>query len=221
ATARFFRLVVRPAPPIPNSLRIVETAPGAIVTVPPSVPADSARFYRLYEMAFHAGATVNEFEKKAGFAIARDNYAIAAGDAVAPNSTVKLEDVVDLTGRMQADGRLDWEAPPGRWVVLRLGWSLTGTQNHPATPEATGLEVDKLNRAHVHDYLEHYLDTYRDAAGADLFGRRGLTALTVDSTEVGAQNWSDTILADFRRLRGYDPLPWLPALTGAVVASPA
>jgi len=220
-TARFFRLVVKPAPPIPNSLRIVETAPGAIVAVPPPAPAESARFYRLHEMAFHAGATVNEFEKKAGFAIARDNYAIAGHDPVAPNSVVKPQEVVDLTGRTEADGRLDWDAPPGRWVVLRMGWSLTGTENHPATPEATGLEVDKLNRGHVHDYLEHYLDTYRDAAGADLFGRRGLTALTVDSTEIGAQNWSDTILADFRRLRGYDPLPWLPTLTGAVVASPA
>ena len=221
ATARFFRLVVRPAPPIPNSLRIVETAPGAILAIPPPAPPESARFYRLHEMAFHAGATVNEFEKKAGFAIARDNYAIAAHDPALPNSTVKPAEVMDLTGRMQADGRLDWDAPPGRWAVLRMGWSLTGTENHPATPEATGLEVDKLNRQHVHDYLEHYLDTYRAAAGADLFGRRGLTALTVDSTEVGAQNWSDTILADFRRLRGYDPLPWLPTLTGAVVASPA
>ena len=47
---------------------------------------------------------------------------------------------MDLTGRMQADGRLDWDAPPGRWAVLRMGWSLTGTENHPATPEATGLE---------------------------------------------------------------------------------
>jgi len=219
-TARFFRLVIRPAPPIPNSLRIVETAPGAIVAVPPPVPADAARFYRLYEMAFHAGATVNEFEKKAGFAIARDNYAIAARDAVTPGSAVKPAEVMDITSRMHADGNLDWDPPPGRWAVLRMGWSLIGTTNHPATPEATGLEVDKLNRGHVHDYLEHYLDTYRDAAGPDLFGHRGLTALTVDSTEVGAQNWSDTILADFRRLRGYDPLPWLPALTGAVVASP-
>ena len=217
--ARFFRLVVRPAPPIPTSLRIVEVAPGAIGPATPPVPPESARVYKLYELAFHAGATVNEFEKKAGFVIARDNYAIANQGPIAPGSTVT--DVVDLTGRMKADGSLDWDAPPGRWMVLRLGYSLTGAQNHPATPEATGLEVDKLNRGHVHDYLEHYLDTYRDAAGADLFGRRGLTHLTVDSTEVGAQNWSETILADFRRLRGYDPTPWLPALTGAVVRSAA
>ena len=39
--------------------------------------------------------------------------------------------------------------PPGRWIVLRFGYSLTGRSNHPASREGTGLEVDKLNRKHV------------------------------------------------------------------------
>jgi hypothetical protein len=210
-TARFFRLAIKPAAPIPNSLRIVERAPGLAETPAPPVPGEEARTYRLYELQFHARATVHEFEKKAGFAIARDNYAIAAPSPAAPGSAVAPADVVNLTDHMNADGVLDWTPPPGRWVVLRMGYSLTGTQNHPATAEATGLEVDKLSRAHVHDYIEHYLATYG----------RGPNSLTVDSTEVGAQNWTETILDDFRRLRGYDPLPWLPALTGATVASAA
>jgi hypothetical protein len=32
---------------------------------------------------------------------------------------------------------------------VRIGYSLTGTENHPATPEATGLEVDKYDGAAV------------------------------------------------------------------------
>ena len=56
-------------------------------------------------------------------------------------------DVVDLTSKMHPDGTLDWTPPPGDWVVLRFGYSLLGITNHPATAEATGLEVDKLNRA--------------------------------------------------------------------------
>jgi hypothetical protein len=40
-----------------------------------------------------------------------------------------------------------------------------------------------------------------------------------DSFEVGLQNWTDDILLQFERLRGYDPLPWLPSLTGIVVES--
>jgi hypothetical protein len=208
-TAKFFRLVVKPDAPIPTSLRIVDRAPGLAEAPSPPAPREEARSYRLFELVFHARATVHEFEKKAGFAIARDNYAIAAPVEAASGTAVKRGDVIDLTSRMRADGLLDWIPPQGRWIVLRLGYSLTGSENHPATAEATGLEVDKLNRAHVRDYMAHYLDTYGD----------GPTSLTVDSTEVGAQNWTETILEDFRRLRGYDPVPWLPTLTGVVVES--
>jgi hypothetical protein len=218
-TARFFRLVMRPDAPIPTSLRIVERAAGAVETPAQPLPKESERFYRLAELVFHATATINEFEKKAGFAIARDNYAIASQAPIAPGSAADPTLVMDVTNHMKPNGRFAWTPPPGRWVILRMGYSPTGTENHPATKEATGLEVDKLSRPHVHDYIEHYLDTYADAAGPALFGAHGLGALTVDSTEVGAQNWTETILADFHRLRGYDPTPWLPALTGVVVES--
>ncbi len=58
---------------------------------------------------------------------------------------------------------------PGNWVVLRFGYSLLGITNHPATPEATGLEVDKLNRGFVKNYMDGYLDSYKDTVGADLW----------------------------------------------------
>ena len=51
-------------------------------------------------------------------------------------------------------------------MVLRLGYSLTGARNHPASPEATGLEVDKLNRTYVKAYFDNYLDQYKDTVGA-------------------------------------------------------
>jgi len=218
-TGRFFRVVLRPHAPIPTSLRVVFNAPG--VAVKPPAANNGGRSYRVYELAFHAGATVNEFEKKAQFAIARDYYAIASTPDFAPGTAIDPANVVVLTDRMKPDGTLDWAPPPGRWIVLRMGYSLTGAVNHPATPEATGLEVDKLNREHVRRYLEHYLDMYQKVTGPALFGRRGLQALMVDSAEIGEQNWTENILAEFARLRGYDPSPWLPALTGAAVASPA
>ena len=63
----------------------------------------------------------------------------------------------------------------GRWRVLRLGYSLLGTTNHPAPPEATGLEVDKFDGAAVRRYLEHYIGMYRDAAGPGMIGESMLT----------------------------------------------
>ena len=63
--------------------------------------------------------------------------------------------------KLHPDGTLDWTPPPGHWVILRFGYSLLGITNHPATTEATGLEVDKLNRTYVKNYMNGYLDSYK------------------------------------------------------------
>jgi hypothetical protein len=91
---------------------------------------------------------------------------------------------------MHPDGTLDWTPPAGNWVVLRMGDSLLGITNHPASPEATGLEVDKLNKGYVKEYMGTYLDNYRSAVGP-LMGKRGLKYVITDSWEAGAQNWTD------------------------------
>jgi hypothetical protein len=230
-TARWFRVVLKPAAPLLRSYRPSgDAAPGA---VPPGSSAQAAnpamaapppleRTYQIRELVFHVAATVNEFEKKAMFAAPpRDFYALASAFAFAPGSAIDPAGVIDLTAKMKADGTLDWTPPPGRWTILRLGYSLVGKENHPAPPEATGLEVDKLNASHVRSYLNQYFDLYAGAVGPDLFGRRGVRSLLIDSSEVGQQNWTEAIVADFKRLRGYDPTPYLPALTGAAVESPA
>src|SRR5436309_15199751 len=91
--------------------------------------------------------------------------------------------------------------------------------NHPATPEATELEVNKLDRRFIKDYFEKYLDSYKETVGADEMGKKGIQYVINDSWEAGAQNWTDNMVAQFKTLRGYDPTPWLPALTGRVVES--
>ncbi len=170
------------------------------------------------ELSLHAHPRVNAFEFKAAFSVALDYYALAP-TPVAVQDAVSLDQVVDLTDKLSEDGRLEWTPPPGTWKILRLGYSLTGKINHPAPPEATGLEVDKFDGDAVRRYMETYLNNYRDAAGEDLIGERGLRALLTDSIEVGASNWTPKLVEQFERLRGYDPTPWLPTLTGIVVGS--
>ena len=128
-------------------------------------------------------------------------------------------DVIDLTAKLRADGTLDWTPSAGHWVILRFGYSLLGITNHPATPEATGLEVDKLNRSYVKNYMNAYLDSYKQTVGADYMGKRGIRYVINDSWEAGSQNWTDDMIAQFKKRRGYDPLPWMPVLTGQVVES--
>jgi hypothetical protein len=172
---------------------------------------------QIAELVLHTGALVNRFEDKAGFSSAANLYSLAT-PAVAIRDAVRKADVIDLTPEMRPDGRLDWTPPAGRWMVLRLGYSLTGARNSPASPEATGLEVDKLNRGHVKAYLDNYLGQYKDTLGA-LMGKRGLQYVITDSWEAGVQNWTEDMIAEFTKRRGYDPHPWLPVLTGRVVES--
>jgi len=168
------------------------------------------------ELVLLAGARVNHFEEKAGVDAVPDLYQFPTPE-YAPVDAIAKSDVIDLTGKMHSDGTLDWTPPAGRWVVLRIGYSLLGITNHPATQEATGLEVDKLNSRFVKNYMDAYLDSYKQTVGADMMGKRGIRYVITDSWEAGSQNWTDDMLAEFQKRRGYDPVPWLPVLAGRVV----
>jgi hypothetical protein len=220
-TARYFRVVLKPAKPIPLSSRpLSASAPGydAAADTPPEPP----RSYKLVQLQLRAEATVHEFERKALYASPMgDFYDMATTSNFVPGSAVDPASVVVLTDKMKPDGTLDWTPPPGKWTVLRIGYSLTGAENHPATEEATGLEVDKLNAGHVRSYMEKYLDSYEAVTGKEMFGKHGINSVQVDSNEAGQQNWTEDILSEFKRLRGYDPAPFLPVLTGVAVQSPA
>lgn len=210
--------------------RAVAPIPAAAVPTTVAFAPVTARYFRL---SFPAGKRVklaqfrlsdapriDRAETKAAFALTPDYYALPTS-APATDRGIAPADVIDLTSHLRPDGTLDWTPPRGTWRVLRLGYSLTGKTNHPAPPEATGLEVDKFDAAAVRAYLDTYLGMYRDAAGPDLLGKKGVRALLSDSTEVGAANWTPCMVEQFGTLRGYDPTPYLPALTGTLVGTRA
>jgi len=66
--------------------------------------------------------------------------------------------------------------------------------------------------------MNTYLDNYRGAVGP-LMGKRGLQYVINDSWEAGTANWTDNLITEFTRRRGYDPIPWLPVLAGRVIES--
>ncbi len=206
-TARFFRFSI---PTLPEQAGAPETPQEK-----PAGPEGS----QVAELILHTITPVNRFQDKAAFDATIDLYSMAT-PSVPDGDAVRRADVVDLTSRMRADGRLDWTPPPGRWTVLRFGYSLTGARNSPASPEATGLEVDKLDRAHVKAYFDAYLDLYKKATGG-LMGKRGLQYVVTDSWEAGVANWTDRMFVEFAKRRGYEMRPWLPVLAGRIVDSAA
>ena len=87
----------------------------------------------------------------------------------------------------------------------------------PAPLAGSGLEVDKLNARHVEAYFHGYMDPIEKALGP-LLGK-SLRYVMMDSWEAGMQNWTDDMIAQFQKRRGYDPRPYLPVLAGRVVGS--
>jgi len=214
-TGRFFRVTFRTAaPPAGRGGGAGAPAPRPANAQVPATPAAPPQI-QIAELVLHPAAWVNRFEDKAAFAETTNLYSLATP---AVKDAVHKADVVDLMSKMRPDGTLDWTPPAGRWVVLRLGYSLTGHHNYPSSPEAAGLEVDKLSRAFVKTYFNTYLDMFRDAVGP-LMGKRGLQYVVTDSWEAGPENWTDDMIAEFAKHRGYDMRPWLPVLTGRVVES--
>jgi len=134
-------------------------------------------------------------------------------------AAVLRESILNLTGKVGKDGRLIWDVPAGHWTLLRIGHTTTGKDNHPAPLEGRGLECDKLSKAAA----EFHFNALMGKLIADnkrLVGEKKTFVSThIDSWEVGSQNWTPKFREEFRRLRGYDPLPLLPVMTGRIVES--
>ncbi len=202
-TAKFYRIELTGA-----ALRPAET-----MSQEPSKPAGE---YVLREAILHSGARVHRWEEKAGFSFLFEYKSVPSPD-VADETVIRRSDVIDLTSKMAPDGTLEWNVPAGKWRILRMGYSLTGAKNRPAMPAGLGYEVDKLSRKHVEAYYHGYFEPLAESLGP-LFGD-ALKYVVMDSYEAGMQNWTDDMIDQFRKRRGYDPRPFLPVLTGRVVES--
>lgn len=147
------------------------------------------------------------------WAISRETSGADVPDAVC----IKRSDIKTLTGKMAADGSLQWDVPPGRWRVLRLGYTTTGFMNS-AAGGAQGLECDRFNASAVKLQFNAWYGKALDRLGPAYAGKV-LHLIHVDSWEAGSQNWTPGFEQKFQRQCGYDLMDWLPVLAGIPVES--
>jgi hypothetical protein len=125
--------------------------------------------------------------------------------------------VIDLTKNLTADGTLNWNVPSGNWIIIRYGMLPTGVTNSPAPPEGQGLEIDKISKAAMQEHFDAFVGKIQKSIPAA--ERRSLKWVVADSYETGSQNWTDGMSEIFKKRYGYNPLPWLPVLSGRIVGS--
>jgi len=175
------------------------------------------------EISLESYLSVNNLGKKTAMEIgAGVGRAEALSDRDAdfnPAGALPRRNIIDLTSKLTADGKLNWQVPAGKWMVLRFGYTPTGVNNHPAPEEGTGLECDKFSQAaldaHWAGFMQKVLDDIKPLGG------RGLAGSLIDSYEVGGQTWTKNFREEFQKRRGYDLLTYLPAFAGRVVDNPA
>ena len=126
-------------------------------------------------------------------------------------------EIVDLSGKMNADRRLNWDVPEGNWVILRFGFTTTGAVNGPATREGRGLECDKMDTTAVNLHFNNFPSKLIEKAGS--FTGNTFKFLLIDSWECGYQNWTDNLPDEFKKRRGYSLLSYLPILCGDRIGS--
>lgn len=116
--------------------------------------------------------------------------------------------VIDITKNFK-NGEGKVSLPEGNWIVLRVGYTCTGAKNHPT--RFCGLECDKLSRRGLNAHWQAYVKNLKADLGS------AMKYATIDSYEVGGQNWTDDFAEQFKKRRGYDITQWLPVMLGFVV----
>ncbi|MEO6000611.1 MAG: glycosyl hydrolase [Chitinophagaceae bacterium] len=144
-------------------------------------------------------------------------YKDIATIAIPANGTVLTNDVINITANMQPDGKLEWDAPEGDWIIYRFGHTTTGTYIQPAQWEATGLECDKMSHEAVSFHMDHVIGEIQKHLG-ELVGT-GITHVHFDSYEAGYPTWTAKMKEEFLTRRGYDLTPLLPIFAGHIIGS--
>lgn len=211
-----FTLSHRPTRPVVISLD-GDIAPARFYRVLFQSMATDATGITLRGIEFTPRLRIADFEAKDG-----DNglsvTSMADTSRAPAGYAVNRSKVVELTKKMGADGSLKWKVPHGNWTILRIGFTPTGRENHPAPVEGLGLECDKFSRAALDAHWAGFMQKLVEDAGP-LVGKSFVGGL-VDSYEVGGQNWTPNFLDEFKKRRGYDPTPFLVTFTGRVVENP-
>ncbi|MEI6175503.1 MAG: glycosyl hydrolase [Verrucomicrobiota bacterium] len=114
--------------------------------------------------------------------------------------------VIDLSNKVDATGRLRWDAPAGAWKILRFGYTPTGARN------VWGTYTDCLSTAAMDKTWDATIGVMLKEMTPD--ERKGLYAIEDDSWESGVTSWTKLFPEEFKQLRGYDLIRWLPALAG-------
>ena len=128
---------------------------------------------------------------------------------------IPKEKIIDLTSKMDKEGNVIWDVPAGEWTIIRYGHAWNRRYIFPTPNGEGGPESDKLNKEATQLHFNSFVKKLNSIA--EPFTKNTLVATHIDSWERGGQNWTATMRQEFLKRRGYDIVPYLPALSGRII----
>lgn len=125
--------------------------------------------------------------------------------------------IIDISSLVNSDGQLIWNAPDGKWTIIRFCSTLTGKKIHPAAYGGEGYEVDKLNSEHVAYQFQQSLGKLLDRTKP--YHGNTFEGILFDSYEAHFQNWTENMFQEFKDRYGYILMNYLPLFSGRYVES--
>jgi hypothetical protein len=151
------------------------------------------------------GRGKKEGDKLYGDPYHRDIITLAFPDA----PRIKVEEVINISSKMDEGGRVRWNAPMGKWTIMRFVQVPTMMGNQK-TVVLDGLSTEAMDKGWE-------VTVGRLLAKMTPEERKGLKFIEEDSWEAGTPTWTKTFPEEFKKRRGYDLLHYLPALAGRVI----
>lgn len=125
----------------------------------------------------------------------------------APKDLKEFQPATDLMNNIKPDGTVEFEVPPGEHTIfsgtLREGFIVV---NIPA-PGGQGPVLDHYNRPAADAYFKHFTDKLKPFLGSKI--GKELRSLHCDSFEFTGANWTNDVLQEFEKRRGYSIEPYL------------
>lgn len=123
-----------------------------------------------------------------------------------PKTPTVATGVVDLTGKVDAEGNLSWTVPAGNWTILRFGY---------AAMDGHEFDVDILDPKAVEGHYNRMGKALVKDAGP-LAGKT-LTHFYSVSWEGAIPTWTGNFDAYFKKYRGYAPRNFMAVLAGMTI----
>ena len=131
-----------------------------------------------------------------------------------------LTEVSDVTSSVDSDGTVHWSPPAGNaqsWELLRIGYTDSDARVSTSSGAWQGLAIDYLDPAALDVYWKTSVLPLLEA-GKPYVGK-SLKYVATDSWELGGTNWTERFREEFQRRRGYDPVAYLPIVSGRIIGS--